>query len=217
MTILAIELSSSVGSLAIAEEGNILAFKKITGQFQYDEKFVPTLKALLKKAGIKKEEVTCIGIDAGPGSFTGIRLALSAAKGFAFDRDVSIYDFNTMDILLFQAYRELRDEYIVPVICIKKNSYFAGVYKRNNEGGFRCIKKPTMLTTAEIKALEGKQYTLYGYGLETEFKTKENYPLADALALMTSRDFSANRKPPADIEPVYVWDFVPSLKRQYIK
>lgn len=217
MAILAIELSSSVGSLAIAKSDNVVAFEKMTGQFQYDEKFVPTLTALLKKAGVKKEEITCIGIDAGPGSFTGIRLALAAAKGFAFDKDILIYDFNTVDVLLFQAYSAVNDDYVVPVICIKKNSYFAGVYKRNDKGSFRCIKKPAMLTTQELKALADKGYELYGYGLNSEFGLQENYPMADALSLMTQRDFVKKRKITKDIEPIYVWDFVPSIKKQYIK
>lgn len=217
MTVLAIELSSTVGSLAVVCEGNVLAYSKITGQFQYDEKFIPTLKALLKKADVKKEDITCVAVDAGPGSFTGIRLALAAAKGLVFKQDTPIYDFNTLDVLLFQAYRTLHDNYIVPVICIKKNAYFAGVYKRDNKGGFRCIKKPKTITTDELKSFDEKGYTLYGYGISAEFKYTDNYPSAESLALMGYRDLSKGRKETKDIEPVYVWDFVPSSKKQYIK
>lgn len=217
MAVLAIDLSSGVGSLAIASSGEVVASKNIGGKFEYDEKFIPTLSNLYKKAGIKKEDIKCIGVNIGPGSFTGIRIALAAAKGIAFAEGTPILDFNAIDIMLFQAYREIEDLYVVPVICIKKNSYFAGVYRRKDNGGFKCIKKTAMVTLQDIKSFHDKGYALYGYGIEEEFDVSPKYPGAEALSLMTYQGLLDKKKPKTDIEPIYAWDFVPSFKRQYIK
>lgn len=217
MAVLAIELSSVVGSIAVAVDGEVVASREIGGKFEYDEKFVPALNDLFKKAGISKDDIECIGLNVGPGSFTGIRIALAAAKGIAFAKDIPILDFNSLDIMLFQAHRELEDLYVVPVICIKKNSYFAGVYRRNKTGGFKCIKKADTRNEKDLRGFLDKGYTLYGYGMSEELKKCANYPTADALSLLTYQSFINKVSAKKDIEPVYVWDFVPSTKKQYIK
>ncbi len=89
MYILAIETTGKEGSTALLsceENGQnavIIGGKKITGQMSHLKELIPSVDAMLKEAGIPKNEIDCIAASAGPGSFTGIRIGVSTARALS--------------------------------------------------------------------------------------------------------------------------------------
>lgn len=89
MYILAIETTGKEGSTALLsceENGQnavIIGEKKITGQMSHLKELIPSVDAMLKEAGVSKNEIDCIAPSVGPGSFTGIRIGVSTARALS--------------------------------------------------------------------------------------------------------------------------------------
>lgn len=92
----AIETTLDQLSLAIEADGKV--YEKTVTESQV-ENLIPVLDDLLKKAGKNPKEISEIFITAGPGSFTGIRIGLAAAKALALGTGAKIYTFETFDLV----------------------------------------------------------------------------------------------------------------------
>lgn len=83
MKLLAIECSASPASAALTENGKILALSYTNVKTTHSQTLLPMVENVLKAAGVKLSEVEALAVAAGPGSFTGIRIGISAVKGLA--------------------------------------------------------------------------------------------------------------------------------------
>ncbi len=81
--ILAIDTTAEFGSLAAAENGDIVAELLLHSPQGFSQTLFEHLRALLGRAGWRVEDVDCFAVAAGPGSFTGVRVGIAAAKGLA--------------------------------------------------------------------------------------------------------------------------------------
>ena len=81
MKILGIDSSGIVASAAIADEKNIIAEFTVNNKQTHSQTLLPMIDMVVKMSGVKLEEVDAIAVAAGPGSFTGLRIGSSTAKG----------------------------------------------------------------------------------------------------------------------------------------
>lgn len=84
MTVLGIETSTVVCGAAISRGGEVIALMELNEERVHAEQLLPCIKNVLEQSDLKLNEVDCIAVSAGPGSFTGLRIGLSAAKGLAY-------------------------------------------------------------------------------------------------------------------------------------
>lgn len=84
MKILAIDTSAGPASCAVTEDGRVLAFSKVHRQMTHSQTLMPMLDAMLQQASLQLSDMDLLAVSAGPGSFTGIRIGVSAVKGMAF-------------------------------------------------------------------------------------------------------------------------------------
>ena len=80
---LAFDTSSAVGSVAVGQEGVVLAHAELEEQRKHASALVPAIRTVLLEAGIDKSELDGIVVGEGPGSFTGVRVSAATAKGMA--------------------------------------------------------------------------------------------------------------------------------------
>ena len=83
MKILAVECSAGPASAAIMEDGKIISNAFCNVKITHSQTLVPMVECVLKAAGIELNEIDGFAVGAGPGSFTGIRIGISAIKGMA--------------------------------------------------------------------------------------------------------------------------------------
>jgi tRNA threonylcarbamoyladenosine biosynthesis protein TsaB len=99
MKILAIETSGPTFSIALAENGALVADIFWHAGFTHSERLLPTLQWLLERAGWKIEDLQKIAVSTGPGSFTGIRVGLTGARTLAQGLDIPVIGVDTLDLI----------------------------------------------------------------------------------------------------------------------
>ena len=96
MRILALETSAKAVSAAITEDGRVLASGYQDTGLTHSRTLMPIVEHLFQNTGLSPESVDAIAVAVGPGSFTGIRIGVSAAKGLAFALDKPAVGVSTL-------------------------------------------------------------------------------------------------------------------------
>ncbi len=123
MNILAIETSSSKGTLALQTQDEICQIE-LPEQQQQLAQILPSIDRLLNKYDLTVTDLELLTFSAGPGSFTGIRLALGVIQGFALANRLPIVPLSSLEVLAYTAKRLRNYEKIL--CCI--NAYMQEVY-----------------------------------------------------------------------------------------
>ena len=96
MKILALETSAKTVSAAVSEDGKILASGYQDTGLTHSRTLMPIVEHILKNAGLTMADMDAVAVAAGPGSFTGIRIGVAAAKGLAFGADKPAIGVSTL-------------------------------------------------------------------------------------------------------------------------
>jgi len=128
MKLLAIETSTRLGGLALVDDtSGLLGEIRFNLNVSHSERIMSNLDFLLKRSGVLPADLDSIAVSAGPGSFTGLRVGISTAKGLAFQTGVSILPVSTLEALASAlSYSKLQ---ICPMIYARKNEIFTAIYK----------------------------------------------------------------------------------------
>ncbi len=99
MNILALCTSSTSGSIAVFKEDHISFISYLDIKVTHSERLLPQINFGLKQSGLSIQDIDLIAYANGPGSFTGIRIGLATAKGFALANQIPIIPINTLELL----------------------------------------------------------------------------------------------------------------------
>jgi len=168
MTVLAIDTATSVCSTALIADNQIVAELFENAPQRHAELLLPMVDAVMKKAERQLHTVEQIAVSIGPGSFTGLRIGLSVAKGIAFGRNIPIVPVPTLDATAYNAFGVHSDADTVSVILpARRNEYYYNRYRRGNEKP-ELISDIKVLTTEELYNTFEEQQTDYiaGEGIE---------------------------------------------------
>jgi tRNA threonylcarbamoyladenosine biosynthesis protein TsaB len=131
MTILALEFSSPQRSVAVVRAGNVAeaieAGGRGTNAFSLIEK-------VLAEAGIMREQIGVMAVGLGPGSYTGIRVALSIAQGWQLARGVKLLGISSAECLVAQARAEKIFGRANVVIDAQRNEFYLASYEVSPDG-----------------------------------------------------------------------------------
>lgn len=101
MTILAIDSSAKAASVCIANEEKIIGEFFINTLLTHSQTLMPMTEQLLKNTKMTIDEVDAIAVNAGPGSFTGVRIGVAAAKGLAFPKNLPCVSVSTLESMAY--------------------------------------------------------------------------------------------------------------------
>ncbi len=104
MNILGIETSSSWGSVAVVKDDRIVFASYLDIKVTHSERLLPQIDTALKQSVMELKDLDLIAISNGPGSFTGLRIGLAAAKGLCFSDEIPLYPMNTLKVLAGNLY-----------------------------------------------------------------------------------------------------------------
>ena len=99
MLILAFETSAKAGSVALLRDGVLLSESYVNTGLTHSQTLLSMAEDLLKSSGVTVEAVQAVAVAAGPGSFTGVRIGVAAAKGFAWAREIPCCGVSTLEAM----------------------------------------------------------------------------------------------------------------------
>jgi tRNA threonylcarbamoyladenosine biosynthesis protein TsaB len=129
--ILAIESATSAGSVALVAGGKVVAETLLPPGKQHSETYLSAVGALLASRDASSAGVACIAVSAGPGSFTGLRVGMAAAKGFSFGWSVGIVPVPTLAAVAFRSPAE--GVVVCPILNARKGEVYAALFRKGNE------------------------------------------------------------------------------------
>lgn len=130
--ILAIETSTSICSIALHENGSLIDSEVNEGKGAHSELLVRMISNLLDRCIINVSQLNAIAVSEGPGSYTGLRIGISTAKGLAFAWDLPLISIPTLKLLAYAAIEELGDiAYIIPVLDARRMEVYREVFDSN--------------------------------------------------------------------------------------
>jgi len=135
--ILAVETSGRLGSVAIAAGPNMLAETEFSAALRHSAEIFTAADRLLKDFGGRPDQIEQIYISAGPGSFTGLRIAVTIAKIMHLANDTKIVALDTLDLIAQNAIDYIKAEKktidsIAVVLDAKRGQFFISVYENKN-------------------------------------------------------------------------------------
>ncbi len=99
MIILALESSAKAASAALSRDGSLLAQSYQLSGLTHSRTLLPMAEDLIKNAGLTMADVDCVAVAHGPGSFTGVRIGVSAAKGLCWGADKPAVGVSTLEAM----------------------------------------------------------------------------------------------------------------------
>ena len=126
---LLIDTALNSAFVALASDQTILACKVNDQQNDHASWLHPAIRSLFEETGIKMGQLDAVGVTAGPGSYTGLRVGMAAAKGICFAQQIPLISVSTLQLLAAGAVTESTDV-IIALIDARRDEVYAGVYDR---------------------------------------------------------------------------------------
>lgn len=127
---MALETSAAVAAVAVVEDSKLLGEYLINSSKKHSEKLMPMAENLLKNLSLSPSDVDVFAVSIGPGSFTGIRIGVSAVKAMAYAAGKKIAGIPTLDSVAFNAY--LYEGVVCPLIDARNDQVYTALYKQND-------------------------------------------------------------------------------------
>lgn len=133
MLILALDSSTRLGSVALVRDGAPVAEYTLSVQRTHAERLLPAVDQVLRDASLSPRDLDALAVTRGPGSFTGLRIALATAKGLAYALDRPVVGVSTLDALAFGVAGWA--DFVCPLIDARRGEAYAAVYQAVSGGG----------------------------------------------------------------------------------
>ncbi len=127
MKILALDSSTRIGSVALAEAEQLIAQTELDVDVTHTEKLLPAVEEILKKTGWELENIEGFAVAIGPGSFTGLRVGLATMKGFALSHNRPLVGISSLEALAMNGV--MSDIPVAALLDAKRGEVYAAVYQ----------------------------------------------------------------------------------------
>lgn len=233
--ILNIETSTTVCSVSITLNGIVKGIKESNEEKTHAKLLTVFIDQLLKELNYKMDDFDAIAVSKGPGSYTGLRIGVSTAKGLCYAKDLPLIAINTLQgmangMILKANSNEItiddfKDSVLVPMIDARRMEVYSAFF--NSKGEFtRDVKAEIIDENSYEDILANKKMIFFGDGSEKikEIIKHKNaifvsnvYPSSDSMASLSELAFQNNEfENVAYFEPFYLKDFVATVPKKNI-
>lgn len=141
MIILAIDTSTDAVSVAVSNSKQVLASSHVLSDRRHAEQLVPIIKNICQQADISMREIDVVGVDVGPGLFTGMRVGIATAKTISQALDIPIIGVSSLDILARSV--ATTDRVVLSTIDARRGELYWAMYR--NDVGLSIEVKPPVV------------------------------------------------------------------------
>ncbi len=145
--ILSIDTTTDVCSVAISEEANVIVLKEDLEGRNHGSMTTVLVEQAFREAGINKNDLSAIAVSSGPGSYTGLRIGFSVAKGlcYALDTPLIVVDTLLAEVIKYKSNTQKSFQYYCSVIEAREQEVFVGVYDNEDV----CVLSPALIDLSQ--------------------------------------------------------------------
>ncbi len=212
--ILNIETATKNCSVSLAKNGETILCKEIAEQgYSHAEKLHVFIEEIVKEANVNFSEIKAVAVSKGPGSYTGLRIGVSAAKGLCYALQIPLISIDTMQVL---AKKAVVDGLIVPMIDARRMEVYSAIFDKN----YNKIKDVEAEILTENSYQDFDQTVYFVGDCQEKCQTvlvKDNFkflpeiifPSANEMSVLSFEKFQNNDfEDVAYFEPFYLKDFM---------
>ena len=218
--ILAIDTSAKPVSCALMQNGQLLGSFFSNSGLTHSQTLMPMIKNLLDISGTNVENLDAVAVNAGPGSFTGVRIGVSAVKGIAFTNSIPCISVSTLESMAYQIATPV-DTVICCAMDARCQQVYSALFTKNETGKTIRLSEDEAISLADLKEkllAAKKSIVLVGDGSELCYNAFKDsvpqlylapaamrYQNASATAAVAHRLFEAGQTISAEeLLPVYL-------------
>jgi len=132
MNILCIETSTTVCSVCVASEEKVLTIRETNNGYTHAENLHVFIGEVLKEAGISFKQLSAVAVSKGPGSYTGLRIGVSAAKGFCYALNIPLISVDTLQAMAFEVVASRKEEiFYCPMLDARRMEVYCAAYDKD--------------------------------------------------------------------------------------
>ncbi|RAR71785.1 tRNA (adenosine(37)-N6)-threonylcarbamoyltransferase complex dimerization subunit type 1 TsaB [Flavobacterium aciduliphilum] len=213
--ILNIETATKNCSVSLSKNGVTVCCKETAEEgYAHAEKLHVFIESVLAEAQVPYSNLCAIAVSQGPGSYTGLRIGVSAAKGLSYSLQIPLIAIDTLETLVYQVKQD--NGWIVPMIDARRMEVYSAVFNGKKE---RISPVESVILTPESFSMYSG--VMYFVGDSTEkaktvlnnpnfiFLEDTKYPSAREMSLLSYQKFlNKNFVDVAYFEPYYLKDFM---------
>jgi tRNA threonylcarbamoyladenosine biosynthesis protein TsaB len=215
--LLHIETATTNCSVALSQNGNLLhCIENNEADFRHSDHLHLFIEKLLKESNLQINQLSGVAVSMGPGSYTGLRIGVSTAKGLCYACDIPLIAINTLEVLA-EAYSPVDSDLLIPMLDARRMEVFALVLNSKKE-----ILKPTfaeIVSSNSFQEFQGKgRLVFFGNGAhkckgivpdsKIIYVDELQFPSAQNMISRATAKFEANQtEDVAYFEPFYLKDF----------
>jgi len=162
MQILAIDASTEACAVALGDGVDWHERSELAGQ-RHSELLLPMIRAILVERGVTLNQVDGIAFGAGPGSFTGLRIACGVAQGLALGADLPVVGVSTLEAIAQTRRDQSGGDRIIAAIDARMQEVYVGAYERDS-GHWREVVAPVVVSPDAAPLPEGGGWIAAGSG-----------------------------------------------------
>jgi|GEM_PF-827830 len=218
MNFLCLDSSTVYSVVAVCDEKKVLAGTRRQFEKGRAEGIFGLIETCLHSSGLALKDMDAFGVGVGPGSFTGLRIGLSAVKGFAFAFSRPVYPFSSLAAIAFNAVH-IPARRLAVAVDARRSHVYAAEFKQDGKKGFVPLRKDALLDVERWlgrldghTVLAGDAVKVYGQelgkrlGVFGSLKEDMWYPTPEGIAALTRKASRQRRKTDAQgLEAVYLY------------
>ena len=213
--ILNIETATKNCSVSLAFNGQTIAFREIAEEgYSHAERLHVFIEQVMTETSISLTDLSAVAVSQGPGSYTGLRIGVSAAKGLCFSLGIPLFAIDTLHVIALQA--KVSDGLIIPMLDARRMEVYSAIFTLNFEK--KREVRAEIITEDSFKDIKGNIYFIGDCAQKCKVVlTQSNhifleniiYPSAREMSMLSYEKFINNDTVDvAYFEPFYLKDFL---------
>jgi tRNA threonylcarbamoyladenosine biosynthesis protein TsaB len=221
--ILNIETATKNCSVALSKEGKTILCKEIAEEgYSHAERLHVFVEEIIQEAGITFQDLNAIAVSQGPGSYTGLRIGVSAAKGLCYALDIPLIAVDTLEVIASQV--KVKEGLIIPMLDARRMEVYSAIFNFKfekqreiqaeviTENSFESITEPVYFVgdcADKCQSVLKKPNFI--------FLEEIKYPSSQAMGTLSFAKFqNSNFEDVAYFEPYYLKDFMITTSKKVV-
>jgi tRNA threonylcarbamoyladenosine biosynthesis protein TsaB len=221
--LLNIETATTVCSVALSDAEKVLASEETDNGYTHAENLHVFINSVLKKAGKKPNDLSAVAVSKGPGSYTGLRIGVSAAKGLAFALQVPLISIDTLQLMSAAVKEKAGNALLCPMIDARRMEVYTALY----DDSLKQVRSTEALIVDEgtVKQFSGTATVFFGNGMQKCRHILEQLPnavfaenivpSARFMPVLAMQKFNSKQfEDVSSFEPFYLKEFMAGKKKK---